>query len=113
MPPVIPPVGPPMQLTLFDNGCDPSQPLPLLVACLFDFDLPTETIKGQIVYRLHSWFSGMVNKKYANQAIRDLRRNGWFDQCVYAVHTLQEADSRNRSTERPWPPVAEARCTEW
>lgn len=83
--------------TMSDNLDD--LPLPLRAAREWNFQLRTIQHNSTTFYRLHDWLSGLVDRTYANQKIRDFRRPGdLFDveRRVGSVHTSQEIDSMNR-----------------
>lgn len=87
------------QLSLFDQlDHTDSRPLPLLAAEKWGFPLShIITPKDTYIYRMLDWLAGMVDIKYAKQAIKDFRRPGGFlSQCVDGVHSLDEPDKRNR-----------------
>lgn len=89
-----------LQPTLFTDNMFDDLSVPEKVAIKYGFDLPIDIVDGVKTYRLHSWLTGLVDKKYANMAIRNFRRPGdVFERCVYGVHTLQELDSRNREQD--------------
>lgn len=81
------------QLPLFDD-----RPLPLLVAEKWTFELDSKVYVTIRYYNIRQWLHGLFkDKKYANQAIRNFRRNGaLFDEYVREIHTFPERDSRNR-----------------
>jgi hypothetical protein len=91
------------QLTLpsvSDSG-DQDLPLPLYTAKQWVFSLAYIDQDGNAsnyLYRIRDWLTGLVDAAYAQQAIRDMRREGnLFSQYVDSIHTLKEKDTRGRS----------------
>jgi hypothetical protein len=88
-----------IQQSLFslDDYSD-KRPLPMIVAGKWGFPMSnTTTADGAPIFRLSDWLGGLVDAKYAKQAIRNYRRaGGLFEQYVYGIHTLREKDTRNR-----------------
>lgn len=91
------------QLTLpsVSASSDQELPLPLYIAKQWAFSLAYIDQDGNAsnyLYRVRDWLTGLVDAAYAQQAIRDMRREGnVFSQYVDSIHTLKEKDSRGRN----------------
>jgi hypothetical protein len=83
-----------------DSG-DQDLPLPLYTAKQWVFSLAYIDQDGNAsnyLYRIRDWMTGLVDAAYAQQAMRDMRREGnLFSQYVDSIHTLKEKDTRGRS----------------
>src|SRR5215510_3439060 len=83
-------------------------PLPLHVAQEWKFPLAYVDQDGNpshYLYRVRDWLTGLVDTSYAQQAIRDMRREGGlFSQSVDSIHTLTEKDSRGRNQSIEYAP---------
>lgn len=83
----------------YNTGPDLVDKFPALVAYTWKFKLAYRTENGETFYNVRHWLAGMVDDKYAAQAVRNMRRPGGLldkETSVFSIHTSPEPDKYGR-----------------